>query len=270
MDSKALPPAKPSHIKCPACQQEKERKEFKRLASLAQTRAWLKKPTASKRLWYVGNVCNACNPKRKAADIAPSELEKILIRNDVNTEIAKARIENRKAAGTKSRAKGAIKALKQRRLAHFDRHKAEITKLTAVLSTRLAYIKKKKDPNQYDLMRYLRYAATLCKVARQTMTREGRAGHAAPVNWQAAIKPDDIVTLQQLRRNLDSGHKLRVDAIHNTLTAPVSKDKIDDTQRRELPMPENDKPKAEPPAWLIFGEQEKPKSDLSWVDDLMK
>jgi hypothetical protein len=283
MDSEPLVPPKPSHITCPACQQVKERSKFKRLASLAQTRTWLNNPTAGKRLWYVGKVCNACNPKRRAKEIAPSELEKILIRNETNTDIIKTRLENRKALGSRNRSKGAIKALQQRRLAHFDRHKAEITRLTSQLNTRVSYLNNKlrriADPADYDLMRYLRYASMLCKSARQTMTREGRAGHAAPVHWQAVIKPDDIVTLQQLHNKLDGEHKVRVFNVHNTLTAPVSHEKIDDVERRKISVNDSTEPKAPPPAWLIFGEQEEapkteqqsePAFDLSWADDLLK
>jgi hypothetical protein len=279
MDTEDAHPAEPATMRCPKCQQEKDKFDFRRLASLAQTRAWLKKPTASRRIWYVGTVCNLCRPKRSAADIAPSELEKILIRNDTNKDLLRERIDNRRALGTKKRVKGAIKALQQRRFEHFQSHKVTINKLTAAVSTRLSYLKRKgfADANDYALMRYLRYALWLMKTARQTLTREGNAARAAPVEWQAVIKPDDIVTLWGLHSHLSPEHIHRVHALHHTLTTPVTSKKIDDVERRSLPLVGQQEEKPKPPAWLLVGSRsdkenattEPATSTVDW-DDFLK
>ena len=46
-------------LTCTRCNTELERSEFKRLATLAQSRAWTKNPLATKRITYIGKICIA-------------------------------------------------------------------------------------------------------------------------------------------------------------------------------------------------------------------
>lgn len=90
---------------CPVCNTEKERKDFKRLASLAQTKSWLKNPLASKRITYIGKECNQCHKqvKRKQNQLTPAELRKRLINEGANPLKIEVTLAKRKAQGVKKK-----------------------------------------------------------------------------------------------------------------------------------------------------------------------
>ena len=90
---------------CPICNTKKARKDFKRLATLAQTRAWLRNPDAVKRITYIGKECNECHKqtKRKSHDLTPNELRKRLINDGVNPMAIEVRIAKRRAQGSKKK-----------------------------------------------------------------------------------------------------------------------------------------------------------------------
>lgn len=90
---------------CPKCNTEKERKDFKRLATLAQSRAWLRNPLSTKRITYIGKECNECHKQtmRKNKDLTPNELHKRLINEGVNPMLIEARIIKRRAQGSKKK-----------------------------------------------------------------------------------------------------------------------------------------------------------------------
>ena len=101
---------------CPICNTEKPRKDFKRKATLSQTRAWLRNPLATKRMDYIGKECNACHKqtKRKPSDLTPNELHKRLINEGVNSFLVQARIAQRRAQGVKKKAAAASRMMRQR------------------------------------------------------------------------------------------------------------------------------------------------------------
>ena len=90
---------------CPKCNTEKERKQFKRLATLAQSRAWIGNPLSTKRITYIGKECNQCHKQttRKNADLTPNELHKRLINEGVNPLVVEERIAKRRAQGAKKK-----------------------------------------------------------------------------------------------------------------------------------------------------------------------
>ena len=90
---------------CAVCKATKQRKEFKRLATLVQTRAWLRNPLASKRITYTGKECNECHKqtKRKDKDITPNELHRRLINAGMNPLLVEARVTKRRAQGSKKK-----------------------------------------------------------------------------------------------------------------------------------------------------------------------
>ena len=90
---------------CPVCKTAKPRKEFKRQASLAQTRSWLKNPLASKRMTYIGKECNQCHKqvKRKPKDLTPNELHRHLINEGKNPLLVHTLVDKRRAQGVKKK-----------------------------------------------------------------------------------------------------------------------------------------------------------------------
>ena len=98
---------------CPKCNTDKERKHFKRLATLAQSRAWLSNPSATKRITYTGKECNECHKQivRKTKDLTPNELHKRLINEGMNPMLVEARVAKRRAQGSKKKSVIASRAM---------------------------------------------------------------------------------------------------------------------------------------------------------------
>lgn len=98
---------------CPMCNTDKERKDFKRYATLSQTRSWLRNPLASKRMTYIGKECNECHKqtKRKPQDLTPNELRKKLVNNGVNPFVIEERVAQRRAQGSKKKSVSARRTM---------------------------------------------------------------------------------------------------------------------------------------------------------------
>jgi hypothetical protein len=100
---------------CPICNTEKERKDFKRFATLTQTKAWLRKPDATKRMTYVGKECNECHKqtRRKSADLTPNELHRRLINEGVHPLVVQDQIAKRRAQGSKKKSVAASRTMRE-------------------------------------------------------------------------------------------------------------------------------------------------------------
>ena len=101
---------------CPVCKETKPRKQFKRFATLAQTKAWLNNPNATKRMTYFGKECNSCHQqtKRKTTDLTPNELHRRLINEGLQPVIVEARVAERRAKGSKKKSVSASRTMKAR------------------------------------------------------------------------------------------------------------------------------------------------------------
>lgn len=101
---------------CTACKTAKPRKDFKRSATLAQTRAWLRNSLATKRMTYIGKECNDCHKqtKRKSKDLTPEELRKRLINEGVNSLVVEELIARRRATGSKKKSVSAKRTMLKR------------------------------------------------------------------------------------------------------------------------------------------------------------
>lgn len=101
---------------CPICKASKPRKDFKRMATITQTRAWLRNPLASKRMTYIGKECNDCHKqtKRKQHQITPTELRKRLVNEGVNLLKIEATLARRKALVTKKKSAVARRMMRAR------------------------------------------------------------------------------------------------------------------------------------------------------------
>lgn len=101
---------------CTACKTAKPRKDFKRSATLSQTRAWLRNSLATKRMTYIGKECNDCHKqtKRKSKDLTPEELRKRLINEGVNSLVVEELIARRRATGSKKKSVSAKRTMRKR------------------------------------------------------------------------------------------------------------------------------------------------------------
>lgn len=111
------------NIICPVCNASKPRKDFKRMATLIQTRAWLRNSLATKRMTYVGKECNDCHKqtKRKYKDLTPAELQKRLVNQGVNPIKIEATLARRKTLTAKKKSAVARRTLRKRYAATGDK-----------------------------------------------------------------------------------------------------------------------------------------------------
>jgi hypothetical protein len=95
-------PSKLDGAWCPECLQLKSLRHFKRLASISQTRAWLRNPLAKQRLEYEGRECNACHATKtkRPEDLTREQMRKRLHAEGVHALVVEGLIKKRKAKVT--------------------------------------------------------------------------------------------------------------------------------------------------------------------------
>jgi hypothetical protein len=174
-------------MQCPNCNNEREPKDFKRFATLAQTRAWLKKPTAQKRMIYVGSICNACYKQvmRKPNEITPSELRKRLLIEGKNPEIVDALHESRVKLGRDKLRKGALRTLKLRRKDLFVPVIKELNALVTKVKVRRNYLFRTcKDPYA---IRFLDVCLAQTITVRDRVLQKKKNAGTPPDDWRDLI-----------------------------------------------------------------------------------
>jgi hypothetical protein len=92
-------PSKPDGAWCPDCLKIKSLRHFKRLASMAQTRAWLRNPLATLPLEYEGKECNDCHKakSKRPEDLTREQMRKRLHAEGVHALVVEGLIKKRKA-----------------------------------------------------------------------------------------------------------------------------------------------------------------------------
>lgn len=175
-------------ILCPTCGVTKQRKDFKRLATLTQTRAWLRKPTASTRLWYVGKNCNDCARVAKPR-LTPEQLRKRLVNEGLMPEIADEFVNQRKAKTKERKREVAINNLRARRSALFDSPLGEVRDLIALA--------RRHTSNEFvvEVLYQLRQVRSLLRKARSE-------GKSPPKDWRVWLDMTRIVKTFELIKPL--------------------------------------------------------------------
>jgi hypothetical protein len=213
-------------ITCQKCVNSKPRIAFRKLASLAQTRAILKNPFATKRIWVFGNICAECHKqaKRKPSELSAENYRKHLINEGMPAELADMAYAARRAKGKRKLAEGARKALRKVRSPEINAHLSEITKAIAALKARVRYLCQ-HDAEHLVPYDFLQTSYGYCTQARRQLIERRRAARPAPKCWQELINIDSWVAdydaldseqrsaiAKQMRRFLWTGvHKLTGD-----------------------------------------------------------
>lgn len=192
--STADPPT-PMLIRCPRCLLEKPRQEFKRLASLSQTRQWLRNPNAKTRHAYIGKFCNACHTKRKPSELTPSELRKRLINEGKSIEFADMTYAVRRAQGKKRLAASAKRTRKKRYATLLDDHIAHISNLLSITRTRCNYhFKTTQDPATKT---FQASAEVLLTQVKRELRELGLRGATIPPDWRRLVEATKTDALRQ-------------------------------------------------------------------------
>lgn len=178
-------------MRCPNCNNERELKDFKRFATLAQTRAWLRKPDASKRMIYVGSVCNACYKQiaRKPRELTPAELRKRLINEGKNTAVIDALHESRVQYGKAKLRAGALRGLKLRRKGLFVPVIKELNDFVTKIKDRRQYVY--KTCKNERAVRYLDACLAQALIAREKVLNKKKIGGTPPDDWRSLLTDAD-------------------------------------------------------------------------------
>ena len=188
-------PSTPSHIRCPKCLLEKQRREFKRLATLAQTRQWLRNPNAKTRHAYIGKVCNDCCAKRKPSELSPSEHRKRLINEGKSIEFADMTYAVRRAQGKRRLAVSAKRTRKKRYATLLEDHISHISNLLYATRTRCKYhYTKTSDPTTKA---FLTVAEGILTQSKRALRELGMRGGTIPPDWRWLIHESQMAMLRQ-------------------------------------------------------------------------
>lgn len=184
----------PSHIRCPRCLLEKPRREFKRLASLSQTRQWLRNPNAQTRHAYIGKFCNACHNKRKPSDLSPSEHRKRLINEGKSVEYADMTYEMRRAQGKKRLAESAKRTRKKRYATILEDHIKHINNLLSVTRAKCEYHYAKTTDIKTKM--FQANAEMILTQAKRELKDMGTRGATIPPDWRRLVEPEKTEALR--------------------------------------------------------------------------
>jgi hypothetical protein len=200
MSISSATPSTPTHIRCPRCLLDKEPSQFKRLASLAQTRNWLKNPNAKTRHTYIGKVCNDCCVKRKPRELTPSEHRKRLINEGKSVEFADMVYADRRAHGRKRLAESAKQSRKKRYEVILEDHTLHLNKLITKTRAKCEYhYRQTNDPNTQLFHTVIE--GVLTQVRRQ-LRDMGVEGRSIPKEWRLLIPPSRLHAVREAYANV--------------------------------------------------------------------
>jgi hypothetical protein len=253
------------HI-CTTCNESKPRADFTRLATLAQTRAWLRNPNAQRRLTYHGAECNACFNKTKRAplDMSPSEYARRLKNEGKDPQHIATHVANRVASGKKRASAAGIKGIQARQAPVYKVMCDALNELVEKLRQRFNYMQRTHgDPGA---LRFLDFALAQAILARRAIKDKYRKGGFMPDSWQEYVTDDAREELHKLFGTIDPLLRSRFDTIliefEYQLTNPSSKqvkDIVDQWAEAkgaltpdDMPRRPPEEPKPEPPAWMLF------------------
>lgn len=201
---------------CPNCQTEKETKDFRRYASLAQTRSWLRNPNAQRRLEYVGKVCNTCSKevKRNSKELTPAEYERRLINEGKHQVVIDELVRSRVKQGKEKLRAGALRALKIQRKPLFTPMIEEVQTLVRTLKRRT----KTKDATTPFLLVCLGEATISLRQLRALKTRAS----VPPSCWQKLMRKEDHDRVRAAYDALDDTQQRKLSKIYLAMRIPVA------------------------------------------------
>jgi len=214
-------------MRCPICNTEKPRLSFRRRATLAQTRAWLKNPNATKPTHYYGKDCNECHKqvKRKPSEIPPSELRRRLTNEGMNPLKIELLIEQRKARGTKKKSEVAKRTLSMRRKHLFTSIIDDVDPFIDRLQNKHNYYKYERT-DQADVQRFLFTAMNYARTAKWRTQKMVKEGKAPPHSWQSVIDDEQRGSLRDAYLAMPEAFRYRFTAEFQRFAVPTQPQRL--------------------------------------------
>jgi hypothetical protein len=259
LEEKGFQMKKVDTISCQTCNQVKPRADFTRLATLAQTRAWIRNPTAKSRLPFVSTVCNSCSKqvKRNSGDMSPSEYQKRLVNEGMHPLIIEELVKNRIKRGKVKLKAGALRALKIQRKHLYEPHVAEIQTVRRKVRQRVRYSAARNFENNAEFDRFTQMCESCCQFVMDNLRNLRSAARTPPSHWQKLIADTARAEIDDAFNALDGTDKARMLDVWQALQIPPDLDPApqpettpNDPTPTSAPTPTE--PKPEPPAWMLF------------------
>ena len=199
-------------ISCLACHQVKPRADFTRLATLAQTRAWLRNPNAKSRLPFVSTVCNSCSKqvKRNSGDMSPSEYRKKLVNEGMHPLIIEELVKSRIKRGKVKRTAGALRALKIQRKHLFEPHVADIQTLRRKVRQRVRYSTMRNQETNAEFVHFTQVCESYCQFVMDKLRNLRSTARTAPSHWQKLISDTARTEIDAAFNAMDSMDRARM------------------------------------------------------------
>lgn len=210
-ETESPPEPKAGYKRCSACGNECPLSDFKRRATLLQSRAWTKNPNANKRLMYEGKICNTCHNERKrmADDMSPEAYRKRLVNERVNPLKIQARVEARRARGIMRRQTKSAKTLLKNAMPELRPMFDEITTMEVKLKNKLLHFQRTGQGECAASVFCARYLIMLESVRQQLRTRV-ETRQKLPDAWVDLIADRFTATLWDMFRAVADEHKQRL------------------------------------------------------------
>jgi hypothetical protein len=175
MDFYTRYPDKPDSAYCSSCSTIKPIADFKRRATLSESRNWTKNPNLKRAITYEGKLCNNCHRRRKPSELSPEELRKRMVNEGANPLKIQAQVEAHYAKGKESRRQKQTKARAERYEAQYNAMLKDTAEKLRKTSEHLRYVKRSNKPEERiesleEIVRNLRTQRDQIKAAR----RDGR------------------------------------------------------------------------------------------------
>lgn len=186
-------------LTCTRCNTTAPRASFKRLASRAQTRSWLKKPDTNKRMWYFGSTCNACHKltKRKPSELTPEEHRKRLVNENNGSIYAWQTYNQRREAGKKKLSVIGTKALAKHRKPLFTPVRDALNKFMATLKSKQDYTRRSDTSDEGKAaLAYLDNCIAQATYARTQLNAKMKAASTPPARWRNLVLDTTELTAQ--------------------------------------------------------------------------
>lgn len=114
---------------CTNCNQHKPSIEFKRLLTLAQTRATLRQPNATTRYWADSKRCKSCQAElKRRTPMTVKEIRNKISSGDMHKDIGEAIIKQKREALPKKRSRVMKEYWQKKRVGWIDELKANLQK----------------------------------------------------------------------------------------------------------------------------------------------
>lgn len=172
---------------CTNCGETKPSKEFKRLLTLAQTRATLRQPNATTRYWADSKRCKSCQAQLKRhTPLSINEIRNKITTGDIHKEIGEAIIKQKREAIPKKRARVMKEYWQKKRVGWVDELKTNLQKQVTRYASRYYSYKTQLGDNptdrQHAMLEQHSYNYAEAKRIRQDLMEQARAGTNVPID----------------------------------------------------------------------------------------